>query len=246
MVPVLTFHAVDDADDVVAFPPRAFETGLVAMRDAGIRVLTLSDLVSRLRKRESLPRRAAAITFDDGYRSVYEVALPMLERLAMPATVFVPAQTGESPGAERLPSQEGRERVSWPEMREMCGRGIEFGAHTMSHPDLTRLDRPSAEREIVGSREILEQGLGRPVTVFAYPFGRHDPTSREIVSETFEAAFSASLNLVKSGDDLFTLPRVEMYYFRSPRTFRFLLDRRLPFYLAARRLPRWVRGMARR
>jgi peptidoglycan/xylan/chitin deacetylase (PgdA/CDA1 family) len=246
MVPVLTFHAVDNVGDVVAFPPQDFEAGLLAMRDAGIQILTLTDLVSRLRKRQPLPRRAAAITFDDGYRSVYEVAFPALERLSMPATVFVPVQTGESPGDARLPPQEGRERVSWPEMREMSGRGIDFGAHTMSHPDLTQLDRASAEREIVGSREILEQGLGRPVTFFAYPFGRHDQTSREIVSETFNAAFSARLNLVGSGNDLFTLPRVEMHYFRSQRAFRFLLDRRLPLYLAARRFPRWVREVARK
>ena len=246
MLPVLTFHAVDDVGDVIAFPPRDFEAGLLAIRDAGIRVVTLADLVSRLRRREPLPRRAAAITFDDGYRSVYEVALPVLERLSMPATVFVPAQTGESHGAERLPPQEGRERVSWPEMREMGERGIDFGAHTMSHSDLTQLDKASAEQEIAGSREILEQGLERPVTLFAYPFGRHDQASRKIVSETFDAAFSARLNQIRSSDDLFTLPRVEMYYFRTPRTFRFLLDRRLPLYLAARRFPRWVRGVARR
>ena len=75
------------------------------------------------------------ITFDDGYRSVYEEAFPVLERYGMCATVFL--TVGEDEGKEpasRLPSLNGHPMLSWSEIREMNSAAMGVGAHTLTHP----------------------------------------------------------------------------------------------------------------
>jgi peptidoglycan/xylan/chitin deacetylase (PgdA/CDA1 family) len=244
-IPVLTFHALDEGRDAVAFSPPLFQRCMAFLDEAGFRILTLADLLSQLRGGGVSGQPALAITFDDGYRSVYDVAFPVLSQMGAPATVFVSPMARQRSGDERLPPQGGRERLSWAEMDEMGRCGFEFGAHTVSHCDLTRVDETTAGREILESKSVLEQGLSRSVDFFAYPFGRYDRVSRDIVSKSFEGAFSDRLGLTHRGDDLFALPRVEMHYFSSERTLPLLLDSRLSWYLSVRRLPRWIRRAGR-
>src|SRR5689334_25090075 len=101
--PVLTFHAVDDRPSVISFSPALFERGMRFLHEAGYRTLNLVDVAESMRKGLSFPERSLVITFDDGYRSVYEQAFPVLQRYQMTANVFLTVGRTKT---ERLPSME--------------------------------------------------------------------------------------------------------------------------------------------
>ena len=246
-LPILTFHALDEASSVISFPPRLFGTAMAKLHAAGFRALSLRDVLARLRRREALPPRAFALTFDDGYRSVYAEAFPVLARYGMSATVFLtPGDEARAEPGRRLPSLEGRPMLSWGEIREMHREGIAFGAHTLTHPDLTRLPADRVSREICASQSLIADALGTDVDLFAYPFGRYDARSRDIVSQHFAGACSDRLGLVTEGSDVFALERVETSYLRGDRLFALMLGPFFSGYLRARSVPRRIRRVLER
>src|SRR5262245_24852483 len=132
--------------------------------------------------------------------------------------------------------------LSWSQLSELSSAGIEIGAHTRSHRDLRRLSTPEARDEIAGSRAEIEDRLGRSVESFAYPFGYASSNVIEIVRKEFRAACTTVLRRA-GGEPLHQLPRVDMYYLRTPQQLRRLLDGRLDRYLTIRRLARSARSL---
>jgi peptidoglycan/xylan/chitin deacetylase (PgdA/CDA1 family) len=127
--------------------------------------------------------------------------------------------------------------LAWREMREMQHSGINFGAHTLTHPDLTRLPFDRVQAEVCDSKAIIEDALGAPVACFAYPYGRYDHRSREIAWQHFACACSDKLGLVAAGSDPYALERVDAYYLRTDRLFDpYALERVDAYYLRTDRL----------
>lgn len=128
-------------------------------------------------------KRTLAVTFDDGYRSVFQFARPILSRLGLPGTVFVPTDFPDSdrplswPGIdhwlEALHAGELRP-PSWEELRGLAEEGWEVGSHACSHRKLPELDETSLVAELAGSRARCQQGVGRECTSIAYPYGEVD------------------------------------------------------------------------
>jgi peptidoglycan/xylan/chitin deacetylase (PgdA/CDA1 family) len=238
----LTFHAIDDHRSVTSFPPKVFRRGMARLHERGYRTLSLVDAVDCLARGLPFPERSFAITFDDGYQTVYEEAFPVLQRYGLSATVFLTVgEKGTVQPAGRLPSLNGRSMLAWREMREMQRSGIAFGAHTLTHPDLTRLPFDRIEAEVCDSKAIIEDALGAPVTCFAHPYGRYDHRSREIVRQHFACACSDKLGLVAAGSDPYALERVDAYYLRTDRLFDVILTGLFPWYIRARSIPRRIR-----
>jgi peptidoglycan/xylan/chitin deacetylase (PgdA/CDA1 family) len=235
---VLTFHAIDARPSVISFSPTLFEWSIALLHERGYRTLSLTDLCVFMDRGAAPPERSIVITFDDGYQSVYSQAFPVLQRYGMTATVFL--ATGKD-RTDRLPSMEGRPMLSWDEIGEMHRGGITFGAHTLTHPDLTRLHLNQIEAEIIGSKERIEEALGTPVDTFAYPFGRYDERCREFVSHHFRCACSDRLGLCRPDSDPYAMERVDAYYLRSPRLFQTMLSRWFSVYVRLRSWPRRVR-----
>lgn len=174
-LPMLTFHALDDRPSVISFSPRVFRRGIAKLHENGYQTLSLLEAVDCLCRGASFPDRSFAITFDDGYQSVYDEAFPVLQRYGMSATVFLTVGEKRTAGSSRrFPSLEGRSMLNWGEIREMDRWGIDFGAHTLTHPNLTRLPLDAVKAEVCDSREIIEDALSAPVTSFAYPYGCYD------------------------------------------------------------------------
>jgi peptidoglycan/xylan/chitin deacetylase (PgdA/CDA1 family) len=241
-LPILTFHALDDPPAVTSFSPRLFRRGMARLHENGYRTLTLLEAVDYLRHGRLFPDRSFVITFDDGYQRLYAEAVAVLQNYGMYATVFL--TVGEAPSAEsagRLPALGGRSMLSWREIREMSKTGFSFGAHTLTHPDLTHLPVERIETEICRSKEIIEDALGDPVRCFAYPYGRYDRRSREIVQRYFVCACSDKLGLTRTDSDPYTLERVDAYYLRTDRLFDLLLTKMFPWYIAACSVPRRIR-----
>jgi peptidoglycan/xylan/chitin deacetylase (PgdA/CDA1 family) len=220
---------------------------MARLQESEYRSLDLAEAVEYVRRGAPFPDRSVVITFDDGYQTVYEKAFPVLQRHGMSATVFltVGGKGKATNSGDRLPSLEGRPMLSWGEIRELQRHGIVFGAHTCTHPDLTRLGADQVEEEVRDSKAVIEDALGLPVTCFAYPFGRYDRTSREAARRYFDSACSDRLGQITAGSDVYALERVESYYLRTERLFALTVSRLFPWYLEARRLPREARRAVR-
>ena len=225
-LPILTFHSVDDKRDVLSFPPRLFEWGLARLHEAGYRTVPLTLAVDRLCTGAALPERSVVITFDDGFQSVHEHALPALRRFGMCATLFLVAGSHEG----RPPARLGRTMLSWSEVRELQDAGVTIGAHTVTHPDLRRLPLAQAAAEMRDSKARIEQALGTPVTSFAYPNGYYDARIQRLARDYFSCACSDRLGLATAASDRYILERVDAYYLRSERLFGMLWSRSLPLY----------------
>jgi peptidoglycan/xylan/chitin deacetylase (PgdA/CDA1 family) len=241
-LPILTFHCLDERPSVISFSPQLFRRGMARLYESGYRTLSLLEAVKCLREKASPPQRSFVITFDDGYQSVHEQAFPLLQRYGFSATVFLTVgTTAKGTQARRLPSIGGRSMLSWAEIHEMYRRGITFGAHTLTHPDLTRLPSERIEAEVCNSKAIIEDVLGTHVDSFAYPFGRYDKRSREIVRQHFTCACSDKLGHAHSSSDPFALERIDAYYLRSDRLLELMPTLFFPWYIRARNLPRQIR-----
>lgn len=148
----------------------------------GARILPLDDAVRRLYD-GSLPDRAVALTFDDGYASVLETAWPLLRDRGWPATLFV--VTDALTGAARFPwddgdPPDGPHRLATAEqLLAAHADGLDLGSHTRSHRWLPDLDAGSTRSELSESRVALQELLERRVTSVAYPSGGWNRTVRE-------------------------------------------------------------------
>jgi peptidoglycan/xylan/chitin deacetylase (PgdA/CDA1 family) len=242
---VLTFHALDELGSAISFSPHLFKQGMAELYERGYKTLSISDAVECLRRDTPFPERSFALTFDDGYQSVYREAFPILQRYNFLATVFLTVgENGKPADTDRLPSMCERSMLNWREIKEMHRSGIIFGGHTLTHPDLTLLPDQQIEAEVMGGKIAIEDALGTAVDTFAYPFGRYNERCRELVSRHFLCACSDRLGLFRTGSDLYAMERVDAYYLRTERLFRTMLTSVFPWYVRARNVPRRIRRAA--
>ncbi len=240
-IPVLTFHRIEDLSSVISFPPALFGRFMEKLARNGYRTVSLTDAVENLYSGASLPEKTFVLTFDDGYRTVYSEAFPVMKRYGLSATVFLTVGKSGNPGpGGRMPPLNGCEMLSREEILEMREAGISFGAHTLSHPDLSRLGTEAAEYEIVKSKEIVEGILDEPVRSFAYPYGRYDKTSMEIASRHFDCACSDELGLANPRSERYALERVDAFYLKSDKLTGLMLSGLFPYYVRFRNVPRRI------
>ena len=198
-VPVLVYHAVTErpgrhiADFTVR--PAEFRRHLAAVVGAGYRCLTFTDLM-RLRASGAgqdatgAPpgvSRIAVLTFDDGYLDFFTDALPALQAHALPSTLY--ATTGWLEGGSgREPGPSDR-MLSWSQLPELIDAGVEVGSHSHSHPHMDTMRSSAVEAELLRSKDLLEDALGRGVPSFAYPHGYHGRRVRRLTEQAgYESA----------------------------------------------------------
>jgi peptidoglycan/xylan/chitin deacetylase (PgdA/CDA1 family) len=245
-VPILTFHAIDDEPSPISFSPNAFPQALGRLVEGRFQTIGLPQAVQAVAGRALAPERSCVITFDDGYQSVYEAAFPMLQRYGLTATVFLTVGEGAARSAQtRLPQLNNRAMLSWAEIHEMRRYGIEFGAHTLTHPDLRTIPLDRARVEIEGSKQVIEDALGSPVASFAYPFGRSTPQVRALTKANFACACTDDLGIAGRQSDPYRIARVDAYYLRPVSWFGHLDAPLFRWYLRARNLPRLGRRALR-
>lgn len=245
-IPILTYHSIDASGSVISTSPERFRRQMRLLLESSCQVLPLRSIVATLRRNCDLPANAAAITFDDGFESVYSQAFPVLQEYGFPATVFVVTQYCGQPSPWNCQTRKigPAPLATWGQVAEMAQGGIDIGSHTATHPDLTSLPLDAAENEIRSSRRTIEDRLSRAVTAFAYPFGRSSAALRALVEREYECACSARLGMVGEGSSLYSLKRIEMYYFSSDARFASLIQGEADSYLTVRRMLRLMRGVA--
>jgi peptidoglycan/xylan/chitin deacetylase (PgdA/CDA1 family) len=161
-----------------------------------------------------LPRGLVALTFDDGFRSVFEHAFPVLARHRLPATIFVVANTlaPEAPQVNWVddPPLRPLATLGLEEVQEMQEAGIRVGSHSYAHQDLTSLSDEECERDLRASRQLLEDQLETRITLLAYPLGLHDERVRRAAAR---AGFTHAFTLPDQREPIgpFAVPRVGIY-----------------------------------
>jgi len=184
------------------------------LSDCGMPIVPLGDIFKQ--------PGSVAITFDDGFDNFLTGALPVLQKLRIPATVF--AVSGYCGLRNDWPSQAPGipilHLMDWASLRDLTGHGIEIGAHTIHHPRMTHLSADEIGREVSDCQREIEDRIGKPVRSFAYPYGDSNAQARQIVRQYFDVACGVRLDYLEAASDLFDLPRLDAYYLRDPFWFK--------------------------
>ena len=208
---VLCYHSVSNVwPHALSVAPDAFEQQVRRIAAAGVRPVSAGELADGV-------RRGVHVTFDDAYRDVLGV-LPLLEELGLPATVFACSSYAEDGRALAVPEladdaaarPEALATMTWDELREIAERGVEIGSHTATHAHLTQLTDDELDRELRESKARIEDVLGRPVRLLAYPYGEHDGRVQRAASRAGYAASFAQWPGSSIRND-HALPRVSFY-----------------------------------
>jgi peptidoglycan/xylan/chitin deacetylase (PgdA/CDA1 family) len=235
-IPILTYHSLDGSGSIVSVAPAVFRWQMAHLKSAGFRTLSLADVARFIHEGKPFPSRAFAITFDDGYENIYTDAFPVLQDHGFTATVFLITdycgKMNTWPG--HVSPVGDQPLLTWAQVAELQHYGIEFGSHTMTHPDLTQITPETVETEIRCSRESLCDRLGTEAAAFAYPYGKCAPWVIDMVRKYYAAACSTKLGIATPGADLYLLPRVDMYYLSGKILIRTLRTRGLDWYLRYR------------
>jgi peptidoglycan/xylan/chitin deacetylase (PgdA/CDA1 family) len=197
--------------DKVRYPgteitPAVFEAQMKELKDRGITVISLQDLLAWKRGEKNIPPRCAVITFDDGWKSQYEVAWPIMKKFGYTFTMFIYTE-GVAGG-----SLGGGQAITWEMLADMRDNGIDIEAHSATHQDLREghtvmIMEPGGKRtkkkltgaeyeqwvqnEVVGCKQLLEQRLGIRINCFAVPFGTYNEHVKEIARNAgYESMFT--------------------------------------------------------
>ncbi|YBV97436.1 polysaccharide deacetylase family protein [Phyllobacteriaceae bacterium JZ32] len=213
-VPILLYHQIDipPAKRVpfrsMIVHPDAFRRQMAWLKRLGYKGLSLRDAIPHIEGRES--GKVAVITFDDGFRNVYENALPVLQDHGFTATNFFVANQIGGRNAWDIPlGAAPAPCMSASQMREWAALGHEVGSHTLDHVHLLDVPRQEASRQISQSRDALQDMLGMAVTSFAYPYGDENAEIRALVRDAgYSHATTTERRKALLGDDDFGLPRL--------------------------------------
>lgn len=170
-------------------PEDVFASQLTVLRDGGWEPVDGGTFLRGLVDPETLPERAALITFDDGYRSVLEVALPLLEDFGYPAVIFVPTDYVGRTNLFDGDDEPQEPLCDWDDLRELARRGVAVESHGASHRTFSELTHPECAAELEGSKATLEDALGQAVQLFAYPYGDDGGAAPQVREAGYRAAF---------------------------------------------------------
>lgn len=218
-VPILMYHSVSDRQEGghpyfrTVTSPAAFERQMGYLHENGYAAVRIGEALEYLDGRREIQGQPVVITFDDGYADFASAAYPVLERYGFTAIVYLPtAFIGETGGRFKECNC-----LTWDQVRDLHGNGIEFGSHTVNHPKLVELPAKAVEEEVRRSKEIIEQEIGAAVTSFAYPYAFPE-TKRAFMSMLrgmlLEAGYGNGtctvIGVAGEGDDRLFLKRLPM------------------------------------
>lgn len=243
-VPILMYHDLSQSRTPISITPATFAWQMKWLFENQFRVLSLGSLVQLLGKGTPLPPRAVVITFDDGFDSFCQHAFPILVQYQFPATLFL--VSGYCGRTNDWPSQPTsipkRQLMNWQQISELDRHGIEFGAHTVTHPRLDRLDYDVAADEIIVSKQQIEDRLGHTVAHFAYPYGAYNDAVSQLVRSIFTGVCTTEVGRVQTGDDPLQLKRIEALYVNRPFLFHWQWQEHFDLYLKMRKYLRALRA----
>ena len=229
-MPIIMYHRVVDSPDEVGVhgtyvTKELFKKHMQLLKDNGYRTVTFKELAEDhlLTKRFDKGNKFVVLTFDDGYEDNYRVMFPILKEFGAKAVIFLLSESKYNEWDVNNPHNPEKrfDLMSEDQVKEMAAYGVEFGAHTKTHPYLSSLPIEEAREQIVQCKQKLEQTYGQPFITFAYPYGDlNDEVKSEVRKAGFTFAVSTDSGEINVDSDLFQIRRIGIFPRNSMLTFR--------------------------
>lgn len=198
-VPVLSYHHfAEKSTDRMIVSQDSFEAQMRLLKEKDYHVITLDQLFDFMDFTGEVPEKSVVITIDDGWRSTYDIAFPILKKYGFPATLFLYTEliTG------------GGKTLNWEQVREMAEQGLDIQSHTISHRNLGQQNPDESmeacyldlERELAEPARIIEQNTGRKVRYLAYPYGE---TSNLVIALLKKLGYRGAFTVARGGNPFF-------------------------------------------
>jgi len=205
---VMMYHDINESgviEDIYSIPVKAFSRGVAGLAEwAGIERHSFVPFASR-------PEPGIAITFDDGYRSTLFLAAPVFEKFEIPFHVFVTKSFVEQGNPSYLSKSDVVALSRMPLAT--------IGVHGVSHRHFSQLNETSLRKELLESRDWLEQLIGQPVTTLSYPHGDFTPAISNIVGQCgFDAAACSAVGTFTQSAQSLVIPRIDIWSHDTPST----------------------------
>lgn len=200
-VPILVYHRFGLNASRMVVTPQAFANQMAYLNDNGYRVIKLKDLTAFIEGKKSLPLKSVVITADDGYKSTYQYAFPILRKYGFPATLFVYSDFIGAPGGLR-----------WDEMRDMvASRLIDIQPHSKSHSNLAILQKNESrtvyrnriEQEVTMPSGKIKKYLKIPLHTYAYPYG---DTNKDVIKQLQAHQYELAVTVQPGSNPSFAYP----------------------------------------
>jgi peptidoglycan/xylan/chitin deacetylase (PgdA/CDA1 family) len=198
-VPVLSYHNFSLAGaSKMTVTQAVFEAQMNLLKEKGYRVITLDQLFDFFDFKTQIPKKSVVITIDDGWRSAYEIALPILKKYGYPATLFI--YTDLITGSEKT--------LSWDLIQEMSKNVIDVQCHTKTHRSLIKMDKKESfkeyfetvEKELSECAVMIKKRLNKEVKYLAYPYG---DTNHLIIELIKKYGYRGALTVKRGGNPFF-------------------------------------------
>jgi peptidoglycan/xylan/chitin deacetylase (PgdA/CDA1 family) len=198
-VPILTYHRFsDECESPLCMPTRVFKQQIRYLKDNGYHAITPEDLLAFLEYRQPLPKKSVLITIDDGYRSTYDIAYPILRENGFTATLFIYTEVIDAAPIA----------LSWNQLLEMKRSGFAIGSHTIYHSDLTQLKEGESRadfntrvaKELFGSKQMIDRKLNQDTWLLAYPYGNYD---QNVMAVSQQAGYKMAMSVKRGGNPFF-------------------------------------------
>ena len=205
-VVLLYHHVATGTPPSTSISPEDFRTHLDYLRDNDFIVLPLDELVESLRSKSPLPERAVAITFDDGYSSIFENAFPLLKAYDMPFALFLSTE----PINDRQ-----KNYMTWDQVRELSEAGVLIANHMVSHPYMLSRDKEETNTswlarqrsELLEAEATILRETGQSHRFLAYPYGEFDAQIKAMLGEEGYVGFAQNSGAIGYNSDFLALPR---------------------------------------
>lgn len=210
---ILTYHSIDSSGSPISVSADAFRAHVRFLSSGTVPVVPLADLQS------AATDKAVALTFDDAFVNFADVALPLLRDHALPATLFVVSDcvgTTNAWGGKPSPGIPTLPLMSWDQVGAATSSGVEIGAHTRRHPDLTTVDASRLVDETEGCADAIVARTGQRPASFAYPYGALNDAAVDAARRVYRRSCTTDFRAVGAAEDPALLPRLDAYYFREP------------------------------
>jgi peptidoglycan/xylan/chitin deacetylase (PgdA/CDA1 family) len=223
-IPILMYHSIESMPKSTVMrslhvPPRRFKLQMFLLKILGYKGLSLKDLKPYLDGKKV--GKVIGITFDDGYQNNLINAAPILKKYNFSATCFIVSESiGLSNKWDLKKNITQRPLMNIKEINKWINLGMEIGAHTKTHANLTDVSLDVAKKEIEASKSQLESLFNVTVTDFCYPFGRYNKLIRGLVHESgFHSATTMLRGRANNETDLLQLPRIPINHHTLPHLF---------------------------
>jgi peptidoglycan/xylan/chitin deacetylase (PgdA/CDA1 family) len=213
-IPIIYYHRIakninDAGKHGIFVTEKQFEDHLRYLKNEGYKTITFEEALQI--KKNCTPGKFVIITFDDGYEDNYTLAFPLLKKYGFSALIFLVAQHEYNSWDEES-NEPKLKMMNRQQILEMIEYGIEFGSHTLSHADLSKLSDEKVKAELADSKKILEEKLGREISTFAFPYGNCNETVKQTAKEAgYKFVFATDKAPPGLHEDIFQIRRIGIF-----------------------------------